>query len=92
MNYRNRSDLSLQDIAPKLNPILRGWIAYYQRFQPLALGPLYRYINMSLVAWARRKYKRFCRRKPRAGIFMSKVSQKCPLPTLHINSLSELSA
>jgi RNA-directed DNA polymerase len=78
LNYRNRTDLSLQDIASKLNPILRGWIAYYGRFQPSALGPLYRYINKSLVAWARRKYKRFRTSKTRAGTFLQKVSRKCP--------------
>jgi RNA-directed DNA polymerase len=77
LNYRNRTDLSLQDIAAKLNPLLRGWIAYYGRFQPSALAPLYRYINMSLVAWARRKYKRFHRSKTRAGRFMIEVSRKC---------------
>jgi RNA-directed DNA polymerase len=78
LNYRNRTDLSLQDIASKLNPILRGWIAYYGRFQPSALGPLYRYINKSLVAWTMRKYKRFRNSKRRAGTFLQKVSRKCP--------------
>ena len=78
LNYRNRPDLSLQDIAAKLNPILRGWIAYYGRFQPSALAPLYRHINTSLVAWARRKYKRFRNSKTRAGTFLQKVSRKCP--------------
>jgi RNA-directed DNA polymerase len=42
------------------------------------LAPLYRYINTSLVAWARRKYKRFRDSKTRAGIFLRKVSRKCP--------------
>ncbi len=78
LNYRKRTDLSLQDIASKLNPILRGWIAYFGRFQPSALGPLYRYIDMSLVAWAKRKYKRFRESKTRAGGFMIEVSRKCP--------------
>jgi group II intron reverse transcriptase/maturase len=78
LNYRNRTDLSLQDIASMLNPLLRGWIAYYGRFQPSALGPLYRHINKSLVAWARRKYKRFRTSKTRAGAFLQEVSRKCP--------------
>jgi RNA-directed DNA polymerase len=78
LNYRNRTDLSLQDIASKLNPILRRWIGYYGRFQPSALGPLYRHIDKLLVAWAMRKYKRFRTRKTRAGTVLQKVSQKCP--------------
>lgn len=76
--YQRRTDLSLQDIASKLNPILRGWIAYYGQFQPSALGPLYRHINKSLVAWVMRKYKRFRNSKRRAGTFLQEVSQKCP--------------
>ena len=76
--YRNRTDLSLQHIASTLNPILRGWIAYYGRFQPSALAPIYRYINKSLIAWAMRKYKRFRKSKTQAGTFLQKVAQKCP--------------
>ena len=60
------------------NPILRGWIAYFGRFQPSALAPIYRYIDMSLVAWAKRKYKRFRESKTRAGLFIIEVFQKCP--------------
>lgn len=78
LNYRNRTNLSLQDIASMLNPLLRGWIAYYGRFQPSALGPLYRHINKSLVAWTMRKYKRFRNSKRRAGTFLKEVSRKCP--------------
>jgi RNA-directed DNA polymerase len=78
LNYRNRTDLSLQDIALKLNPILRGWIEYYGRFQPSALGPLFRHINISLAAWAMRKYKRLRKSRTRAGVFMSEVRRKCP--------------
>ena len=78
LNYRSRTNLSLQDIASALNPILRGWIAYYGRFQPSALGPLYRHINKSLAAWTMRKYKRFRNSKTRAGTFLQKVSRKCP--------------
>ncbi len=78
LNYRNRTDLSLQDIALKRNPILRGWIAYYGRFQPSALHPLFGHIDKSLVAWARRKYKRFRNSKTRAGHFIQGVFQKCP--------------
>ena len=78
LNYRSRTDLSLQDIASTLNPILRGWIEYYGQFQPSAWLRCYRYINKSLVAWAMRKYKRFRTRKMRAGIFLQKVYQKCP--------------
>src|SRR5215471_3470198 len=31
-NFRNRSDLSLEEIARQFNPVLRGWLEYYGRF------------------------------------------------------------
>jgi hypothetical protein len=83
LNYRKRTDLSLQDIASKLNPILRGWIGYYGRFQPSALCPLFRHIDRSLIAWTMRKYKRFRNSMMRAGTFIKKVCQKCPALFVH---------
>jgi len=83
LNYRNRTDLSLQDIASKLNPLLRGWIAYYGRFQPSALHPLFGHLDKSLVAWAMRKYKRLRGSKTRAELFMKEITWKCPQLFVH---------
>ena len=59
LKLRRQTQLSLQDIARQLNPLLRGWIGYYGRYAPSALYPLLRYVNHTLVAWAMRKFKRF---------------------------------
>jgi len=55
LKLRCQTQLSLQDIARKLNPLLRGWIQYYGRYTPSALYPLYRYVNQTLLAWVMRK-------------------------------------
>ena len=55
LNYRNRTDLSLRDISRLHNPVLRGWVAYYGRFYPSALYPVFRHFNKTLVAWAMRE-------------------------------------
>jgi hypothetical protein len=34
LNLRRQAQLSLQDLARQLNPLLRGWIDYYGRFAP----------------------------------------------------------
>ena len=77
-NVRNRSDLSLGVIAYRLNPVIRGWIGYYGRYQPSAMRPVWRHLNMTLVAWARRKYKRLKRHKTRAGLFVESISVRSP--------------
>jgi RNA-directed DNA polymerase len=45
LNIRRSTQVTLADIARKLNPLLRGWIAYYGRYTPSALYALYRYVN-----------------------------------------------
>jgi group II intron reverse transcriptase/maturase len=78
MNIRRQTQRSLADIAQLLNPLLRGWIAYYGRFAPSALSPVLRYVNHTLVAWAMRKFKRFKAHKTRAGCFFERLSKDRP--------------
>jgi hypothetical protein len=49
---------SIEDLARKINPQLRGWFNYYGRFTPSALRPSERHVGQSLVRWACRKYKK----------------------------------
>src|SRR5262252_887079 len=78
LNLRRQTQLSLQDIARKLNPLLRGWIGYYGRYAPSALAPLMRYVNQTLVAWAQRKFKRFKRGATLAGQFIERLATERP--------------
>jgi hypothetical protein len=68
----------LADIARQTNPLLRGWIAYYGRYAPSALAPLLRYVNLTLLAWAMRKFKRFKAHKIRAGKFLQRLAADKP--------------
>jgi RNA-directed DNA polymerase len=75
LNYRNRTDLSLADIARMHNPILRGWLAYYGRFYRSAMYPVFRHFNNTLVSWAMKKYKRLKGHKIRASRFLEHLSE-----------------
>ena len=77
LKLRRQTQLSLQDIAQQLNPLLRGWIAYYGRYAPSALYPVLRYVNQTLVAWAMRKFKRFKRHKVPASQFLQRLATEC---------------
>ena len=81
--YRKHSELSLEDIARKSNPILRGWLEYYGRYCPSAMYPMLRHFNMTLVAWAMRKYKRLKGRKIRAILFIEGISKSRPDLFIH---------
>jgi RNA-directed DNA polymerase len=63
----NRTEMSLDELAKKVNPVLRGWIRYYGRFRPSSLVAVFRGINLALRLWVMRKYKRF-KRRPRAAM------------------------
>ena len=78
LHIRKQTQLSLDGIARLLNPLLRGWIGYYGRYAPTELLPLHRYVNQTLRAWALRKFKRFRRRKTRAGHFLQELAAKQP--------------
>ena len=67
MSYCSKTQLSLEEIAREINPLLRGWIGYYGRYAPSALYPLLRYVNQRLLAWVMRKYKGLRAHKVRAS-------------------------
>jgi len=79
-DLRNRTDLSLSDIARWYNPILQGWLNYYGKYSRSSLYPVWRHFNKTLVAWAMRKYKPFRNRKTRASMFMERISRGAPAP------------
>jgi group II intron reverse transcriptase/maturase len=76
LNFRHLTQLSLVDIARRVNPLLRGWIEYYGRYAPSALYPLLRYVNQTLRAWMMRKFKRFAAHKIRAGRFLERLARE----------------
>jgi RNA-directed DNA polymerase len=77
-NFRNRTELSLKDIANFHNPVLRGWIEYYGRYSRSSLYPVFRHFNKTLIAWAMRKFKRFKDRKRQASTFIEEIYKKEP--------------
>jgi group II intron reverse transcriptase/maturase len=78
LKLRRQTQLSIQDMARKLNPLLRGWIGYYGRYAPSALSPLLRYVNQTLEAWAVRKFKRFKGYRTGAGQFLRRLATERP--------------
>jgi group II intron reverse transcriptase/maturase len=76
LNFRYQTQLSLEEIAQKLNPLLRGWTEYCGRYAPSALYPLLRYVNQTLVAWVMRKFKRWKGRKTRASQFLQRLARE----------------
>ena len=58
----HRSDKALQDLATLNNPYIRGWITYYGSFYRTQLRPTLKRIDLYVIRWARRKFKRLRRK------------------------------
>ena len=83
LKLRKRTQIRLADIAREINPILQGWLNYYGRYNPTAMYPMWRYVNVTLVAWAMRKYKRYAGRKTQAGRMIAAIAIKRPRLFVH---------
>jgi RNA-directed DNA polymerase len=75
---RERTDLSLNEIADWLNPIMRGWLAYYGRYTRSAMYAIVRHVNKTLGRWAMRKFKLLGRGKFRATAFFERCMKQSP--------------
>jgi group II intron reverse transcriptase/maturase len=77
-SLQTRSDKALDDLARMFNPYIRGWINYYSHFYKSALYPTLQRIDVFLIRWARRKFKRL-RQQPRgARTWLMRVVRSSP--------------
>ena len=53
-----RTGLTMQELARRINPIVRGWMQYFGTFYRTELYPLLRRINYYLMRWVRKKFRR----------------------------------
>jgi RNA-directed DNA polymerase len=78
-----RKNLTLDDLAPGINLVLRGWFSYFTAFYPTAVKPLCQRIDCHLVRWARWKYKRLERSDRRARAWLRGVRARNPELFVH---------
>ena len=75
-NIRSRSDLNIEEIANLYNPRIRGWYNYFGKFYPSKLSRIWKYFNMTLLLWARSKYKKIRTNKMKATEFIRKIQSE----------------
>ena len=61
-----KSETSLQGLAAQCSATIRGWMNYYCYFRGSEFQIMARHIDLVLVRWAMRKYKRLNKRRKRA--------------------------
>ena len=63
LRIHQRTDLTLNDMARWLNPIVGGWMTYYGRFYRSAMAPLLQPVNTYVRRWAGKKYRKLAAHK-----------------------------
>lgn len=87
MEIHKRTGCKLNVIAEMLNPLIRGWINYFGRFNPSAMRRTLQCIEQRLIKWAMCKFKRFRGRRRRAEKWLCTVRQREPKLFAHWSRL-----
>ncbi|MFI8182440.1 group II intron reverse transcriptase/maturase [Actinacidiphila glaucinigra] len=81
-HLHTRSDLSFNELARRINPVVAGWLNYYGRFRPWELRTFVMRINAYLVRWIRQKYKRLAGKR-KAHAKLVEIAQRYPRMFAH---------
>ncbi len=73
-----RSDKALEDLAEIANPHIRGWINDFGTFYRTALRPTLKRIDLYVIRWARRKFKRLRRKSKGARDWFDRLRRATP--------------
>ena len=78
-----KSDKTLEDLSHMFNPILRGWNNYYGLFCKSEMYCVFEHMNLALIRWAQRKYKRLTGHQRRANLWLGKIARLLPNLFIH---------
>lgn len=85
---RTLSNLSIEDLARRLNSQIRGWLNYYSFTYPSMVAKLARFVNDQLIRWAKAKYTNLRTGKGRALKWLKRVYKTNPNLFAHWKSYS----
>ena len=78
-----QTSVGLHELAQRYNATLRGWLNYYGRFYKSAMRAVFDHFDRGLLAWTRRKYRRFERHPRRARRWLTKTVNRQPRLFIH---------
>ena len=78
LKLHKMSGSSINIIAKSINPIVRGWINYFGKYNVSALKYTIKCIESRIVRWAMNKYKHFRGRRQRAEKRLSELRNREP--------------
>jgi len=65
---------SISNLARKYNPIIRGWLNYYGKYGKKELARVLEHLNLHLIFWVRRKYRRYKWKPKEASRYLVRIA------------------
>ncbi len=78
LQIQRHTNITLESIANKINPIVLGWLNYYGKYHKSALYPILNHLNRKLGKWAIKRYKRMKGSQRRATKWLNKIKKNEP--------------
>ena len=72
---RNNKIVSIEKLAEEMNPVIRGWANYFSKFCSREAIKVLNYVNLSLIKWCRKKYKRIRGSKGKAYRYLARLAK-----------------
>jgi RNA-directed DNA polymerase len=74
----SQAQKTLEELAPTIDPYVRGWMNYYGRYCRSECVQALRYINLKLAKWARKKYKHLRKHDRRSEHYLGRLARRRP--------------
>jgi RNA-directed DNA polymerase len=76
LKFRRRTELSLEEIAEYINPVLRGWFNYYGHFYKSAMINVVNYVDQHIIVWFKKKYSKSNSYRYKAWEYLREMKQR----------------
>ena len=70
--------MDIKELASRLNPTIRGWIEYYGKFNRSEFNKVLRYLDLKIVGWVKRKYRKHGSYTKKPIAWLGKVANSLP--------------
>lgn len=87
LEIHKKTGCNISIIAEMLNPMTRGWINYFGKFNASAMRSTLQIVDKRIVKWAMCKYKRFRGRRSRAEEWLANLRKREPSLFAHWDKL-----
>lgn len=82
-NFHKWTGATLEDIAKLLNPKIRGWMQYYEKFKKGSLSNVFHRLHNRLVKWILNKFKGFKKSRKRGFDYLRQIRKHYPYLFYH---------